>query len=200
MILENEVGLPMSDEKIILNNIKYRRSVFPPSYTTQPIAEEVILELVTAANCAPTHKFTQPWRFTIFKGNGLMALAHQMASLYKSHTPAEQFLPKKHAAIQEKITRSAVVIAIRIKYSGLVPKWEEVAAVGCAVQNLWLAAHAKGIGGYWSTPDIAGHLNEFLNLEKEEECLGLFYLGYHHESPAVGKRTPISEKIDWVLD
>jgi len=190
----------MSSEKIILDNIKYRRSIFPPSYTTQPIAEEVLLELLTAANEAPTHKLTQPWRFTVFKGDGLMVLAHQMADLYKVHTAAEQFLPKKHAAIQEKITRSAAVIAIRVKYSGLIPKWEEIAAVGCAVQNLWLAACAKGIGGYWSTPATVQYLNDFLNLEEEEACLGLFYLGYHQEAPALGQRSPIADKIDWVLD
>lgn len=190
----------MSKEEIILNNIKYRRSIFPASYTTQKISNETILELLTYANYAPTHKLTQPWQFTVFKENGLLRLAEKMAELYKEQTSAEQFLQKKYESIKEKITLAAAVIVIRITYSGVVPQWEEVAAVGCAVQNLWLAAKAKGIGGYWSTPGTISNLGHFLKLKDEEECLGLFYLGYHEEKQTEGHRKPIAEKISWIED
>lgn len=60
----------MSTEKIILDNIKYRRSVFPVSYIDQDIPDEIIKELLTYANYAPSHKLTQPWFFTVFKGQG----------------------------------------------------------------------------------------------------------------------------------
>ncbi|MCL4641755.1 MULTISPECIES: nitroreductase family protein [Olivibacter] len=188
----------MSTEKIILDNIKYRRSVFPVSYIDQDIPDEIIKELLTYANYAPSHKLTQPWFFTVFKGQGLQALADKMAELYRVQTKEEQFLIKKFDNIKEKILKSAAVIAINIAYSGIVPRWEEIAAVGCATQNLWLAAKAKGIGGYWSTPGTLSGMSDFLQLSQNEECLGLFYLGYHHEKEAEGQRKPVEEKIRWI--
>lgn len=188
----------MSTENIILDNIKYRRSIFPASYIDQAIPDEVIKELLTYANYAPSHKLTQPWFFTVFKGEGLLGLADQLAELYRLQTKDEQFLQKKYDTIREKVLKSAAVIAINIAYSGVVPRWEEIAAVGCATQNLWLAASAKGIGGYWSTPATLRDMQEFLQLEEHEECLGLFYLGYHREKERLGPRRPIEEKIRWV--
>lgn len=37
-----------------------------------------------------------------------------------------------------------------------VPLWEEHAAVACAVQNMWLAATAAGVSGYWTSWQEAG--------------------------------------------
>lgn len=188
-----------SQKEAILHAIKYRRSIFPASYTRQEISKETILQLLDAANAAPNHKLTQPWQFTVFRGAGLSRLADKMAALYKEQTPSEQFLQKKHEIIKDKIKQSAAVIAIQIRYSGLVPRWEEVAAVGCAVQNLWLAAEANNIGGYWSSPATRTGLHDLLGIaEEDEECLGLFYLGYHHETKREGLRKPVAEKTSWI--
>ena len=46
--------------------IKNRRSVFPNLYTGEPVPKEVIDQMLENANWAPTHKFTEPWRFTVF--------------------------------------------------------------------------------------------------------------------------------------
>jgi nitroreductase len=185
-------------EEIILNNIKYRRSIFPASYIEKEIPNEIILTLLECANYAPNHKLTQPWRFTVFKGKGLEKLGNKMADLYKEKTSPEGFLQKKYEVTKDKILRSAAVIAIHIQYSDSIPRWEEIAAVGGAIQNLWLAAKAKGIGGYWSTPNTISEMGPFLNLREREECLGLFYLGYHNEEEREGLRNPVEEKIEWV--
>lgn len=177
--------------------IKSRRSVFPPSYTGREITKPVLTELLSCANAAPTHKLTQPWRFIVFREQGLTRLGDQLASLYQSHTPEAQFLQKKYDNTKEKVLRSGAVIAIVVSYSGTVPQWEELAATACAVQNLWLASAAAGIGGYWSSPGTIKHLGEFLGLESHEECLGFFYMGYHDEAPREGNRRPVGEKISW---
>lgn len=185
-------------EEIILNNIKYRRSIFPASYIDKEIPNEIILALLKCANYAPNHKLTQPWRFTVFKGNGLDVLGKKMADLYKEGTDPAYFLQKKYETIKEKILKSGAVISLQIKYSDNIPRWEEIAALGCAVQNIWLAASAKGIGGYWSTPGTIKKMGAFLKLGENEECLGLFYLGYHAEKEREGLRDPIEGKIEWI--
>jgi len=177
--------------------ISRRRSVFPPSYTNQVIAKELLTELLACANAAPTHKLTQPWRFVVFRGQGLERLADQLAALYKTHTPPEQFLQKKLESTRAKVLRSDAVIAICGSYNGTVPQREELAATACAVQNLWLAASATGIGGYWSSPGTIKHIGDFLELTDDQACLGFFYMGYHDEPPREANRVPLPAKVRW---
>ncbi len=177
--------------------IKQRRAIFPPSYIQKEIPKTLLIELLDCANAAPTHKLTQPWRFVVFRENGLIKLAEQLAEQYKMHTPPEQFLQKKYENTREKVLQSGAVIAIVVSYSGALPQWEELAATACAVQNLWLAASATGIGGYWSSPATIKYLDEFLSLNGNEECVGFFYMGFHDEPARAATRKPIEEKIRW---
>src|SRR5690606_14981075 len=125
--------------------LKNRRSIFPNNYIDRPIEKELLLRLLECANQAPTHKLTQPWRFKVFRGKGLKKLSLELAEQYRNITPADAFLQKKSDSIRQKVIDSGAVIAICIHESGTVPVWEEVAAVACAVQNMWLAASVEGI-------------------------------------------------------
>ncbi|SEM08881.1 Nitroreductase [bacterium A37T11] len=185
----------MSQE--LINLIKNRRSIFPASYTREEISKETLLEVIEAANTAPTHKLTQPWRFTIFRGNGLVKLADKFAELYQEGTPAPLFMQKKLDATREKVLQSSAVIAINLHVSGALPEWEELAATACAVENLWLAASALGIGGYWSSPGTISQLSDFLNLAPNEKCIGLFYMGYHQEEPKAANRKSVETVVRW---
>jgi len=54
---------------MVLDLIKKRRSIFPAQYTDREIAKSDIEKILEAANWAPTHKKTEPWRFRVFRGN-----------------------------------------------------------------------------------------------------------------------------------
>lgn len=101
--------------------------------------------------------------------------------------------------MHSKVVKSSCVIAINMKlHHDKLPEWEELAAVACSVQNMWLTATALNVGAYWSTPGTIKHLNDFLGLAPDEKCIGLFYMGYHADEPREANRTPIEEKISWV--
>ena len=182
--------------------IRSRRSIFPPSYTDQPIPKEVILDLLENANHAPTHRLTQPWRFTVFTGAGLERLAEFMAENYRNTTSPASFSQVKYDVTRDKILKAGAVIAVNVQlHPHLVPEWEEIAATATAVQNLWLSAWERGIGGYWSTPGSALEpLGEFLNLPENQKNIGLFYLGYHNAPQVPARRNPIEEKVVWIED
>lgn len=190
----------MEDEKTILSNIiKRRRSVFPDSYTGQEIPVAVIREILESANYAPTHKITEPWRFTVFRNDGKIKLGNELARLYKIGIPAHQFLQKKYDSIIEKATQASCIIALNAKLNAdKVPEWEELAALACAVQNMALTAETLKVGAYWSSPGMIADLKEYLNLDETEKCFGLFYMGYHNQPPRAANRTPIEDKIKWV--
>lgn len=176
-----------------------RRSIYQKDFNQEEIGKDTIQELLECANAAPTHKRTQPWRFVVFRGEGREKLANEIGRLYETHTDPEKFLEKSKEAMRDKVLNSTVVIAICVQYSGAVPAWEEVAATAASVQNIWLAASAKGIGGYWGSPGlIIKHIGEFLDLKSNEECLGFFYMGRHTNEAREPVREPVSEKVTWI--
>lgn len=179
--------------------IRSRRSVFPQMYTDQAISKEDIEEILENATWAPTHKKTQPWRFVVFRGHGLKELSDHLQDQYDLMEDPTQYSPIKRKKTGEKPLQSSCVIALileRNEASG-VPEWEEIAAMGCAVQNMYLTCHSKGIGCYWSSPMFILSSNEFLDLEDNQRCLGLFYMGYKMDLDLQSTRTHFEEKTVW---
>ena len=190
----------MSTKAEILSEIiTKRRSIFPESYLSKEIPKELIVQILESANYAPTHKLTQPWRFKVMVKEGKQKLGAELGRIYRETTPAEKFLQKKYDSFAQKTSRAAVIIAICIEFhADKVPAWEEIAAVGCAVQNMALTAEALDIGAYWSSPHLIDHLGDFLELNENEKCYGLFYMGYHNAERRAANRTPMAEKVKWM--
>lgn len=182
--------------------IQERRAIYPKSFDpSREVDDAVITLLLENAIMAPTHKKTEPWRFVVIKDAAKQRLTDWMEADYRSQQKdavSEMGLQK----FLEKPKLSKAVIAIilqRHEESGL-PEWEEIAALSCAAQNLWLSASAAGLGTYWSTPSAISRINAFLTLASNERCLGLFYLGYPAGDTAQpgGLRKPLSEKVEWM--
>jgi len=194
----------MMDQKVqtVLDAIKNRRTIPWTRLTQTPIPEDIIKILLECANLAPSHKHTEPWRFTIFTGKGRERFARVLAETYKE-TAGAKFNEKKYEKAKKRPNHVPVVITVVMKASGLVPHFEEVLAVGCAVQNLHLAASAMGLGCAWSTPGYLDHPNirKLLNLEENDSCMGFLYLGVPHDGePLKWARKPIEEKITRITD
>jgi nitroreductase len=180
--------------------IRKRRSVFPAAYLSKPIPHDVIVSVLEAANWAPNHKKTQPWRFVVFESaESRQDLSDYLASAYKASVSAEKFSEIQQKKISEKPLQSACVIAICMQRSGedVIPEWEEIAAVACAVQNMWLSCTAEGIGSFWATPGLILKADAYLGLQEGQRCLGLFYMGYSDQMDVPGQRDDIETKISW---
>lgn len=180
--------------------IRKRRSIFPASYNGKEISHEVILSILEAANWAPTHKKTQPWRFVVFESTeSRQSLSDYLAHAYQQSVSAEKFSEIQQKKISEKPVQSACVIAICMQRSPeeTLPEWEEIAAVSCAVQNMWLTCTSMGIGSYWATPGLILKADAYLGLPEGQRCLGLFYMGYTDVDGGEGQRDDIATKITW---
>lgn len=188
--------------ELVSELIRKRRSIFPKTYNKKPITQAIIEEILENANWAPTHRQTEPWRFKVFREKSLERLGDYLGDFYRNNTPPDEFSEAKHKKSKESPMQSACVIAICMKRDaeGRVPEWEELAAVACAVQNMWLSCTAYGIGSYWSTPKAALEATEFFGLSEGERCLGLFYMGYHDLPALPGKRAPVAEKTTWIFE
>ena len=188
-----------SNFEILSKIIKNRRSIFPDSYLQQEISTDLIEQILESANYAPTHKLTQPWRFVVIRKEAKTRLGETLAQLYREKVGAQQFLQKKYDSFAQKTNQAECILAINIQFHpDKLPNWEEIAAVACAVQNIALTAESLNIGGYWSSPPLIADLNEFLGLQENEKCFGLFYMGYHDEELRPVNRTPMKDKIKWI--
>jgi nitroreductase len=182
--------------------IHTRRSVYTNQFISgKVIPEEIIRQLLENANWAPTHKNTEPWRFVIFSGDGLKRLAEFQAALYKKNS-GQRYKEEKFEKLLKTPSECSHVIALCMKRSldVNIPEIEEIAAVACAVQNLYLSTCAYGLGGYWSTGGVTydEEAKPFFNLGEMDKLMGFFYLGFVRLPSPKGLRRPIEDKIVWV--
>ena len=182
---------------MVFELIKKRRSVFPAQYTNQPIKRSEIEIILEAANWAPTHKKTEPWRFKVFLDASKEQLGQFLARKYEeTEANPKVFKVKK---LLENPVRSAAVIAICMQRdpNESLPEWEEIAATSMAVQNMWLCCTEMGIGCYWSSPGLVKYMDEFIDLAAGEQCLGFLYMGHYEGEIPDGERKPIQHKVAW---
>ncbi len=186
-------------KNIINEVIKTRRSVYPPMYTGEIVDDKIIHQMLENANWAPSHKRTEPWRFTVFKGDGLKKLAEFQSKLYKKLS-RDKFEPNKYKMLKEKPLQCSHVISIGAKISGLVPEIEEVEAVACAVQNMCLTASTYQLGAYWGSGGITYKQESkvFFDLAKNDLLLGFLFIGVPKSQTSLGKRGDINDKVRWI--
>ncbi|GAA4920457.1 nitroreductase [Mucilaginibacter defluvii] len=180
--------------------IKTRRTIKPAMMNGQKIPNGHIAAILELADWAPTHAFTEPWRFVIYEDPAVFCKQH--AELYKTHTPAENFKEATYTNLQNiGNNASHLVIAIMKRGSNPnIPALEEVAAASAAIQNILLAATSLNIASFWSTGGMTlkPAMKDFLELGEEDAVLGLLYLGHTDNQPEGRRTTPLEAKVKWV--
>jgi nitroreductase len=181
--------------------IKNRRTIYPEQYTERKIHKEIVEDVLNNAIWAPTHGKTQPWRFQVFMNESRNELSSFLSGLYAEQYQGEAFNEVKFNKLKNRPLQSPVVIAVTMTpdVNKKISEIEEVEAVACAIQNMYLTCTAYGIGGFWSTPKLmyTQEMNSFLELKEGEKCLGLFYMGYPAIDWPKGQRKPIEYVTKW---
>ncbi len=180
-----------------------RRSIYPYQYMKdKPIPGEIIWQILENANRAPNHKQTEPWRFSVFSGDGLKYFGQLQADIYRKFA-GDNYEQGRYQKLIEYPLMSSHVISIGMKRSPSekLPEIEEIEAVAWAVQNMFLSGTAYGLGCYWTTAGITyfEEAKSHFGLESEDKLLGFLYIGYV-EKPviAISKRKPVNDKVNWI--
>jgi len=180
--------------------IKTRRSIKPVAMNGKKVPDYQVESLLELADWAPTHGFTEPWRFVVYAAAS--DFSHQHAELYKCSTTTENFDQAVYNKLYDQGDKASHVILAIMKRGNLpkIPVIEEVEAVACAVQNILLGATALGIASFWSTGGMALRqpMKEFLKLDEDDHVIGVLYLGYADNTTEASRTVPLEEKITWV--
>lgn len=153
-----------------------RRSVGRVS--PDPLPRELVEDLLRAALAAPNHHLTHPWRFVVLAGGARRevgeAHARAVARMKPDHPPAG--LVKEAARLE----RAPVVVACAVAAAAdPVQAREDRDAVAAGVQNLLIAAHARGLAAIWRTGAMADEpeVHDALGLGAGDALVGMVYLG-----------------------
>ncbi len=155
-----------------------------PLSLTDPAPDRAALDsMLRAAVRAPDHGRLHPWRFVVISGEARSRLGDVLAAALKAREPdaPEAAVAKERA----KPLRAPliVVVAARLREHKNVPAVEQIIAAGAAAQNILVAAHALGFGGFWRTGPAAydSDVKAALGLDASDSIVGFLYLG----TPAV---------------
>jgi 5,6-dimethylbenzimidazole synthase len=160
-----------------------------------PIAAETLARILNAAHHAPSVGFMQPWDFILIADPHLRERIHD-AFLRANAEALEQFEGKRqdlYASLKlEGIRESALNICVtcdRRRFGPVVlgktcqPDMDLYSTV-CAVENLWLAARAEGVGVGWVSIIHAEELVTLLNLPEHVAPVAYLCLGYVADFPS----------------
>ena len=148
-------------------------------FAETPVSAEQLEVLLSAAVRAPDHGQLAPWRFTILEGAARETLGLAMAAALRAKMPdvdAESTAREASKALRSPLL---IVVSARTQAHPKVPEIEQWVAVGAAIQNLWIAAQALGLGVAWKTGTHAYHpeVKRALGLEPTETIIGFVHVG-----------------------
>ncbi|MEJ0030099.1 MAG: nitroreductase [Bacteroidota bacterium] len=193
----------MFDVNVVNKLIRERRSIFQRDYTGKPVDDSIVRQILFNATWAPNHKMTEPWRFIVFTGEGLKKLAEFQGACYKRVATAKgKFEQDKYEGLLTKPMQSSHIISIGMKRDPKksIPELEEIGAVYCAVENMYLTATAYGVGAYLSTGGVTFYeeAKEFFELGADDKLLGFFHIGNTEYIPKETRRKAVDDVSTWI--
>lgn len=177
--------------------IRNRRTI---GKSSGDVSREMIRELIEAATWAPNHKLTQPWKFAVLTGT-----ARERLGEVWGQAAAANAEPGVRDAVRQgeakKLLRAPVVIVVSTRTdANPVMAEEDLTATAAAVQNLLLAAHAKGLSAAWKTGKIVycAEVKSFLGLDPSDRIIAVVYLGATPKEEPAARARDVESTITWM--
>jgi nitroreductase len=154
------------------------------AYRPEPVPREQLDELLELARWAPNHDLTNPWRFRVVGPEALARL--------------------KEAAGPESATKldraPTLIVASVVEASDEIQREEDVAATAAAIYIVLLAAHARGLAGYWRTPAVlrTPEGRAAVELPGDERVMALIHLGQPRQDKRPPERLPSENYVTYL--
>jgi nitroreductase len=140
---------------------------------------EALDGIISAALRAPDHGLLRPWRFILIRGAARDRFGQLLASSLGRREPASAKVLLEREQAKPLRAPLIIVVAATPKLNHKVPEIEQIVSAGAAAQNILVAAHALGFGGFWRTGAAAYDttVKAGLGLRAEDVIVGFLYLG-----------------------
>jgi Nitroreductase len=207
MSAEETLSIP-SETRALLDAIRKRRSFGLADVSPEPIDLSLVETMLEAANWAPSHGKTEPWRFTVFAGDGRQKLSDAFGEAYRLVTPPALYSEAGEAAQRERAWQAPVWISIGMspEYDlhgkPRMPEWEEQIAAGISAYIIHTVAASMGLAAKWTSGKVVihPHVAKVADLEEPARLLGFLYVGMPKREWPQGIRRPIAQKVRWITE
>jgi nicotinate-nucleotide--dimethylbenzimidazole phosphoribosyltransferase len=173
-------------------------------YRPDPVPDEVLRRVLAAGHTAPSVGHSQPWRFLVVRSPEARERASLLADAERLRQAAQlepeagrRLLDLQLEGIREAPLGVVVACDRRTPAAGVLGRATfpdaDLWSCACAIQNLWLAARAEGLGMGWVTLFQPADLAELLGLPEGVVTLGWLCLGWPDERPPA----PGLERAGW---
>jgi 5,6-dimethylbenzimidazole synthase len=152
-----------------------------------PVAPEVLARLLQAAHHAPSVGLMQPWRFIRINDRDLRRQLHALVDAERRAT-AQALGEREQEFMRLKV--EGILDCGELLVAALMDRREahvfgrrtlpqmDLASVACAIQNLWLAAYAEGLGMGWVSLFEPEPLRALLHMPAGSEPVAILCLGH----------------------
>ncbi|AEF98685.1 5,6-dimethylbenzimidazole synthase [Methylomonas methanica] len=156
-------------------------------FLSEPVAADMLTRILQAAHQAGSVGLMQPWRFIRITDNQLRGQIHQLVDNERQLTATalgqrqDEFMRLKVEGVRE--CGELLVVALpdqREKHifgRRTLPEMD-LASAACAIQNLWLAARAEGLGMGWVSLFDPDTLSALLNMPSGSRPIAILCLGH----------------------
>jgi nitroreductase len=154
------------------------------AFDPEPLRREEIDELLELANWAPNHNLTVPWRFRVVGPRTLERLKEVAG-------------PEGAAKLDRAPT---LIVASCVLCGEAVTEEEDLHASAAAAYIVLLAAHARGLAGYWRTPGLlrGPEGRAAVGLPAEERFVGLLHLGRPRQPKQPPERPGAADTVTYL--
>lgn len=189
-----------NDIEAIYRVIEQRRDM--RHFTSEPVDEDLLERLLKAAHFAPSVGFMQPWRFIRITNNAIRQQMYQLVEEERIATAnalgerEDEFMKLKVEGLLD--CAEVLVVSLmgdRDKHifgRRTLPEMD-LASVSCAIQNMWLAARAEGLGLGWVSIFDPEKLANLLHIPETGKPVAILCLGHVEEF----YDKPMLEKEKW---
>jgi nitroreductase len=149
-----------------------------------PVPRETLDELFELARWAPSHNLTNPWRFRVVGREALAAL---------KEAAGPESAPKLDRA-------PTLVVVSSVETGDPIQDEEDLLATGVASYIVLVAAHGRGLSGYWRTPGVlrTPEGRAAVGLPDGEHFVGLLHLGWCRQDKEPPERAPADEFVTYL--
>ena len=186
--LEAAAAFEPAEREAVYRAIETRRDV-RDQFLPDPLPDDLVGRLLGAAHSAPSVGFMQPWNFILIRDPAVREAA--WAAFSRANAEAEAMFPEEkrdqYKSLKlEGIRKAPLSICVTCDpdRAGPVvlgrthnPRMDVYSTV-CAVQNLWLAARAEGVGVGWVSIFRDEDVRALLGIPERIEIVAWLCLGY----------------------
>jgi nitroreductase len=154
------------------------------AYRPEPVDREQLEEILELARWAPNHNLTNPWRFRVIGPEALERLKEAAG-------------PESAA----KLDRAPTLVVCSCVLTGdEIQDAEDLHAAACAAYIVLLAAHGRGLAGYWRTPAVlrTPEGRAAVGMPESERFVGLLHLGTPVQEQRPPDRLPADQVIEFL--